>query len=48
MRYVVLLSFIGTLAACGVDGAPERPDRAAPAPGLSVTGTVSVGVGGSF
>ncbi|MEJ6390996.1 hypothetical protein [Gymnodinialimonas ulvae] len=39
------------LAACGADGEPERPTRAempAMATGVSVSGTVSVGVSGSF
>ncbi len=37
------------LTACGADGEPERPTRAeAPATGISVSGTVSFGVGGSF
>lgn len=34
-----------TLAACGADGAPERPGDPA-APGLSVSGTVEIGISG--
>lgn len=47
MRFIVILSILA-LAACGVDGAPERPERAAPSPGLAISGTASVGVSGSL
>lgn len=51
-RALIGLSLIATLAlaACGADGEPEQPTRAAmPAgPGLGLSGSVSVGVGGSF
>ena len=40
------LALVLALAACGVDGEPERPDRATT--GVSVTGSVSVGIGGSL
>jgi hypothetical protein len=46
MRYFVLALILG-LAACGVDGEPERPERAAGAPGLAITGTASIGITGS-
>lgn len=45
MRYIVVLLTL-TLAACGVDGEPETPERAQTTPGLSVSGTVSVGIAG--
>ena len=51
-RALIGLTLIATLAlsACGADGEPERPSRndVPAATGLSVSGTVSVGVGGSF
>ncbi|WP_199260193.1 hypothetical protein [Paracoccus binzhouensis] len=34
---------LATLAACGVDGAPTRPDPA-PEPGLQVSGEARIGV----
>ncbi|WP_224816941.1 hypothetical protein [Hasllibacter sp. MH4015] len=45
MSGLLIVACLG-LAACGVDGAPERPDRAAQAVGVSVSGTVSVGITG--
>ena len=37
-----------TLAACGVDGAPSKPNGEAPAPnGVTVSGSAKVGVAGS-
>ncbi len=38
---VVLL--VALVAACGVDGEPERPEPR-PAPGVTITGTSSLGV----
>lgn len=35
------------LTACGADGAPEQKSPA-PAPGLTVSGTATIGVSGSF
>lgn len=50
MRIMAAL-FILSLAACGVDGEPERPERAAtpvgPPLGLAITGTASIGIAGS-
>lgn len=46
MRTIAAL-FILSLAACGVDGEPERPDRASAPLGLAITGTASVGISGS-
>lgn len=46
MRYIVAL-FVLSLAACGVDGEPERPDRAAPPLGLAISGTAEIGISGS-
>lgn len=40
MKYLALLAVL-TLAACGVDGAPERPD---PPPGVHVSGDARIGV----
>lgn len=40
MKYLALIAVL-TLTACGVDGAPERPD---PPVGVSVTGEGRVGV----
>lgn len=47
MRYIAPLIILA-LAACGVDGAPDRPDRAATLTGLSISGTASIGVSGSL
>ncbi len=41
-RFVPLILL---LAACGADGMPERPTREV-TPGLTVSGTVSVGITG--
>ena len=46
MRYFIVLLTLA-LTACGVDGAPERPERVQATPGLAVSGSVSVGVAGS-
>lgn len=40
MKYLALIAVL-TLTACGVDGAPERPD---PPVGVSVTGEGRIGV----
>ena len=43
----VFALLLATLAACGVDGAPTRPEPApepAPEPGLSVSGEARIGV----
>lgn len=45
MRVLVLIGALAALAACGVDGAPERPKDDGPV-SISVTGTASVGVTG--
>ena len=47
MRYLIVLSVLA-LTACGVDGAPERPEPARTQPGLSITGTAEIGVGGTI
>ncbi|GAB5446875.1 hypothetical protein [Gymnodinialimonas sp.] len=46
MRYIAILSVL-ILTACGVDGEPERPERATPPTGISITGTAEIGVFGS-
>lgn len=38
MKYAALLANL-ILAACGADGAPERPE-----PGVAISGDVSVGI----
>ena len=45
MRALACLAFV-VLAACGADGAPERPDPSQEEPpiGISVTGSASIGV----
>ncbi|MDJ0827513.1 MAG: argininosuccinate lyase [Rhodobacter sp.] len=48
MRRAVLLGLLtGLLAGCGVDGPPEPPEPKQK-PGVSVTGTVEVGVSGTL
>lgn len=47
MRYLAILSILA-LTACGVDGAPDRPEPAGITPGVSITGTAEIGVSGSF
>ncbi len=44
-RHFCLVALFAGLAACGVDGEPERPDPR-PSTGLVVTGNVGVGIGG--
>ena len=44
MRILLSLCLLGVLASCGADGAPNPPAK----PGVSVTGKVKVGVGGSL
>ncbi|WP_347312198.1 argininosuccinate lyase [Defluviimonas sp. SAOS-178_SWC] len=44
MRILVSLLCLGVLASCGADGAPNPPSE----PGLTVSGTVKVGVAGSL
>lgn len=43
MRYIAAIALL-SLAACGADGEPKRP--AAPKPGISITGTVEMGIKG--
>lgn len=49
MRKWACLIGLSVLAACGADGAPERPERDKPIePGVRISGTASIGVvGGS-
>ena len=44
MRILLSLCLLTFLASCGADGAPNPPAK----PGVSVTGQVKVGVGGSL
>ncbi|WP_413871893.1 hypothetical protein [Albidovulum sp.] len=44
MRLVSSLLLLAFLTACGADGAPTPPAE----PGISVSGQVKVGVGGSL
>lgn len=39
IRMTMMLAVLGVVAACGVDGPPERPE-----PGVSVTGEARMGV----
>lgn len=43
IRVASLMLALATLAACGADGPPTRPEPA-PEPGLTVTGSAYVGV----
>ena len=45
MRVIAVLSCLA-LVACGADGPPERPkpEDETPPPGISVTGSASIGV----
>ena len=51
MTHSILLAalalMLATLAACGVDGPPTRPDPA-PEPGLHVSGEARIGVVGKL
>ncbi|MCB1311068.1 MAG: argininosuccinate lyase [Sedimentitalea sp.] len=46
MRYLMLCLALVTLAGCGADGAPERPDpkQEASGPGIRVSGSGGFGV----
>lgn len=47
MRLVVLIFFAGfvaLVAACGVDGEPEQPERKTARSGITVSGSAAVGV----
>lgn len=41
MRLILPFLILSTLAACGVDGAPQRPEAK---PGVTVTGEASLGM----
>ncbi|MFD1794551.1 hypothetical protein ACFSC1_00985 [Paracoccus aurantiacus] len=43
MKSLAILALL-TLAACGVDGPPVRPDPETPPPGLTVSGDARIGV----
>jgi len=46
-RFIPALMITALLAACGVDGSPTHPEPR-PAPGVSISGAVEIGVvGGS-
>ncbi len=48
MKFLMALGFASLLAACGVDGAPTRPEGKSTKPGINITGKAEVGiVGGS-
>ena len=47
LRLIAATLSLGLLAACGADGAPERPEPR-PAPGVTLSGTVSMGVAGTL
>lgn len=46
MRVLTVILLLTGLAACGVDGAPERPTDDTPPVGVSITGKAEVGVTG--
>lgn len=51
IRFVFLIGGVLALAACGVDGEPERPQerpQVGVSTGLSIGGTVSFGIGGTL
>lgn len=41
LRALIALTLFAVLAACGVDGAPEKPE---PKPAVTVTGSARAGV----
>ncbi|TNF22172.1 MAG: argininosuccinate lyase [Rhodobacteraceae bacterium] len=45
MRLLTMLAALTALAACGVDGAPERPKEKSTS-GITITGTAEVGITG--
>jgi len=47
IRLNLCLAMMLTLAACGADGKPLTPEPK-PAPGLTITGQATIGVGGSL
>ncbi|MHA7887711.1 argininosuccinate lyase [Roseicyclus sp.] len=47
LRVIAATFALGLLAACGADGDPERPEPR-PTAGVSVGGTVSVGLAGTL
>jgi len=49
IRFVFPLALLA-LAACGVDGAPRPPSEVEEArePGLTISGSAEIGVGGTF
>ncbi len=49
MRPAAFLAVLALgLAACGADGPPSRPEAERPLPGVSVSGSATIGVSGSF
>ena len=44
-RVLLATALLGWLAACGVDGPPERPEPR-PGAGITVTGSAEIGVTG--
>ncbi|WP_306045892.1 argininosuccinate lyase [Nioella sp. MMSF_3534] len=44
-RLIPALIVIALLTACGVDGSPTHPEPR-PEPGISISGTVEIGVAG--
>lgn len=47
MRFVILVLFaffVALVAACGVDGEPEKPEANDTKPGVTVSGSAAVGV----
>lgn len=45
MKCLTMLAALTALAACGVDGAPERPEEKSTS-GITITGKAEVGIAG--
>ncbi|MFT5867942.1 MAG: hypothetical protein ACI8TF_000041 [Paracoccaceae bacterium] len=46
-RLILSFALMASLIACGVDGAPTRPDQR-PETGVTISGQISVGVQGNL
>lgn len=48
MKRAAAFALVLLAAACGADGPPEPPEPDAPRTGVSVSGTATIGISGSF
>ncbi|MFD2174596.1 hypothetical protein [Rhodobacter lacus] len=48
MRILIATTLLACLAACGVDGPPQPPGPGKTPPGLSLSGEVTLGIGGNL